>query len=78
MQLTSSGFSLLQVLSAKRMGMIPQTHARAGRNVLSGAKDDEVCTLFDETGRPLGAVRHPEGTPHLGPNEETVLLRRDN
>ncbi len=64
MQLTSSGFSLSQVFSAERMRMIQ--------------KGDEVCTLLDEIGQPVGTVLLSVGALHLGPNEETVFLRRDN
>lgn len=78
MQLTSSGFSLSQILAAERVQMRMILHSRARRSALGSPKNDKVCTLFDETGQPLGAVLHAEGTPHLGPNEETVLLRRDN
>jgi hypothetical protein len=46
MQLTSSGFSLSQVLSGERvrMRMIQHTRARAGRRVLSSTRGDEVCS----------------------------------
>jgi hypothetical protein len=41
-------------------------------------KGDEVCTLLDEIGQPVGTVLLSVGALHLGPNEETVFLRRDN
>ncbi|UCG85222.1 MAG: hypothetical protein JSW71_14945 [Gemmatimonadota bacterium] len=79
MQLAGSGFGLRSLLYAggNRALIARAVQARTPLPVKRIVRFGDCYTLYDDKGNAIGKICHPESSPRLGRNQETVLLRRD-
>jgi hypothetical protein len=76
MLMTSSGRHLLFLGGSRAARHRTGAPARGWR--IRRALAEHVYSVYDEAGRFIGTVRHPQGKVRFGNSEETVYVRRES